>query len=302
MVKEASGLGKWLRQRPFFLLLCFSFFSFHRRGGGAPGTWEAGYFTPGDSGICSLPIILEHSCSVLRLTHRAAGQDTGSRPTSGWPSRLGPGWAISWGVCVLYTFLLELRRWLQEQRGPIDLVLAFFSARNPSPFSEVSCVLTPSPLVILDADQRYSSGSVLGERAGLWRPQTWGKTPCVTLTVLTGPHLQPGDVASLHRTHTSAPCGGVWYDFRWPSGPGQVSLLSGGLLLTLVLLNFHSLRLPAGVALPHSWRRYLIPHGHKPVPQQEEVVGTCEFVLVIRDRHVSSSSPLERSEASSGRG
>ena len=47
----------------------------------------------------------------------------------------GPGWAISRGVCVLYTFLPD---GLREQKGPIDSVLAFSSTRNPSPFSEVS--------------------------------------------------------------------------------------------------------------------------------------------------------------------
>lgn len=68
-------------------------------------------------------------------------------PPRAWGSSLhlamhvapGPGWAISWGVCVLYTFLpttmtTGLRHWLREQKGSVDsppLVIHHLSQRFP---------------------------------------------------------------------------------------------------------------------------------------------------------------------------
>lgn len=84
-----------------------------------------------------------------------------------WPCvALGPGWAIS-GAPAFCTHSF----WSQGNKSAPPTL----PGAPPLPVSQVSPALTPSPLVILDTDQRYGFGSGLEGRARSWQPLNCGK-------------------------------------------------------------------------------------------------------------------------------
>lgn len=209
----------------------------------------------------------------------------------------GPGWAISWGVCVLYTFLPS---GCGNKRAPLTR-----SWRSP-------------PLAIHHLFQRFPECSPLTtgdfgctskaacweERAGLWRPQVWGRRrPLSRDCPLRSPPAARGHRRPLRDSYRRS----SWALFCLTAGVPRVALHvpPACQLLGLCVLWFCQISTapgaPAETSLPHSRRPYLVPLGTSLCDNRRTRWGLRSLPMSL-DRCVSSFSSLERQEAPSGWG